>query len=149
MMRSPAEIPERPDGPASLGRASVAARILVVDDDSELGEFVAAAATGMGMRCAVTTNAVDFLAALRPDVTLVLSDLMMPDMDGLELLRHLGEQQCRASIILMSGCSWRVLDAAESFARSLDLSVAGKLLKPFRLLELEKLLRAAQEEATR
>jgi EAL domain-containing protein (putative c-di-GMP-specific phosphodiesterase class I) len=46
----------------------------------------------------------------------------------------------RASIVLMSGISQRVMETAEKLARTLDLTIAGHLSKPFRLGQLEALL---------
>jgi EAL domain-containing protein (putative c-di-GMP-specific phosphodiesterase class I) len=80
---------------------------------------------------------------------LILLDLMMPDMDGIEVLRTLSSLQCKASILLMSGINIRVMETAEKLAHALGLSIAGHLVKPFRLTELEDALRkhAAQETA--
>ena len=114
--------------------------IVVIDDDADVGEFIFAAAQSMNFRCTITTNAVEFMAAVNPEVTLMMVDLMMPAMDGVELLRWLGEQQCKAGILLMSGLDKRVLETAEILARSLGLAVVGRLQKPFRLTELEKIL---------
>jgi EAL domain-containing protein (putative c-di-GMP-specific phosphodiesterase class I) len=67
-------------------------------------------------------------------------DLMMPEMDGVEALRLLSELKCKAGIVLMSGISKRVLQAAEKLAHTLGLFVVGHLAKPFQLAELEQLL---------
>ncbi|MES2237595.1 MAG: EAL domain-containing response regulator [Pseudomonadota bacterium] len=114
--------------------------ILVIDDDADVGEFIFTVAQSMNFRCTATTNAVEFMAALNPEVTLVMVDLIMPDMDGVELLRWLGQQQCKAGILLMSGLDKRVLETAEVLGGSLGLAVVGRLQKPFRLTELEKML---------
>jgi len=123
-------------------------RILVIDDEIDVGEFVCAAAEGMGFDCAATTDAANFLEALTPDTTLILLDLMMPDMDGVELLRLLGQQKCKAGIILMSGVGKRVMETAGQLAQVLGLSIAGHLQKPFRLAELEEMLARHAEAVT-
>jgi EAL domain-containing protein (putative c-di-GMP-specific phosphodiesterase class I) len=66
----------------------------------------------------------------------------MPDMDGVQLLRWLGEHSCRAGILLMSGMDKRVLETAEALARALGLTVVGHLQKPFRLAQLEAFLQS-------
>jgi EAL domain-containing protein (putative c-di-GMP-specific phosphodiesterase class I) len=115
-------------------------KILVIDDDADLGEFLCASAHSMNLQCKVTTSAAEFMAAISPEVTLIMMDLIMPDMDGVELLRWLGNQHCRAGILLMSGLDKRVLETAEVLAGSLGLVVVGHLQKPIRLIDLEKIL---------
>jgi EAL domain-containing protein (putative c-di-GMP-specific phosphodiesterase class I) len=123
------------------GTMAIDQRILVIDDESDMGELVCATAQAMGFKCTSTTNAKTFLEKLTPDTTLVLLDLMMPEMDGIELLRLLGKRKCKAGIVLMSGIGKRTLESAEQFAQVLGLSIAGHLQKPFQLTELEEVLR--------
>jgi EAL domain-containing protein (putative c-di-GMP-specific phosphodiesterase class I) len=76
-------------------------------------------------------------------------DLMMPKMDGVELLRLLGELKCKTGIVLMSGVGKRTLESAGQVAQALGLSIVGHLQKPFRLTELEEVFeRHAEPEAT-
>jgi EAL domain-containing protein (putative c-di-GMP-specific phosphodiesterase class I) len=117
-----------------------AQKILVIDDEGDVGEFVSATAQALGFDCTSTTDATAFLKALTPDTSLILLDLMMPEMDGIELLRLLGERKCKASIVLMSGVGKRVMETAEQLAQVLGLSIVGHLQKPFRLAELEEAL---------
>lgn len=122
--------------------------ILVIDDESDVGELVSAVAEGMGFECRTTTEARAFLEALTPETTLILLDLMMPEFDGIELLRLLAKQQCKAGIILMSGVGKRTLESAAQLAGTLGLSIVGQLNKPFRLLELEEVLRKHADPVT-
>lgn len=115
-------------------------RILVVDDEREIGELIGVAAEGMGLSCTVLTSAMQLESEIDPAVAAVLVDLMMPEMDGIELVRLLAERQCRAVIILMSGHDRGVLRTAQDMARSLGLRTAGPLQKPFRIADIESLL---------
>jgi EAL domain-containing protein (putative c-di-GMP-specific phosphodiesterase class I) len=119
---------------------AVKQRILVIDDDIDMGELVSAAAQAMGFECITTTDSVTFLQKLTSDTTLVLLDLMMPEMDGIELLRLLGKRKCRAGIVLMSGVGKRTIESATQFAQVLGLCIVGHLQKPFQLSELEEVL---------
>ena len=130
-------------------------RILVIDDDNTICEVVSALARTMGFECASTKDSASFLDLITPDTTLILLDLVMPGLDGIEVLRLLGERRCRAQILLMSGVDKRVLETAEKLAHSLRLRVVGHLQKPFPLPDLKGILegvaalgaQAADEEA--
>jgi EAL domain-containing protein (putative c-di-GMP-specific phosphodiesterase class I)/ActR/RegA family two-component response regulator len=116
-------------------------RILVIDDDEDICELISATAEGLGIQCITTTDPVVFLATLSPDTTVVILDLLMPAMDGVELLRILGEQRCKASIILLSGVGKRIMETAAELAQAHGLSVAGHLEKPFDVDVLEEILK--------
>lgn len=120
-----------------------AERILVIDDDHAVCELVSGLARTMGLDCVTTRDAATFLRLVSADTTLILLDLMMPGMDGIEVLRLLGERQCKARILLMSGMDKRVLETAEKLAHSLGLGDVRHLQKPFRLTELKDALGAA------
>jgi EAL domain-containing protein (putative c-di-GMP-specific phosphodiesterase class I) len=123
-------------------------KILVIDDEIDVVELIASVAETMGYECTATTDAKSFLNALTPDTTLILLDLLMPGMDGIELLRLLGERKCKAGIVLMSGIGKRTMESAGQLAQVLGLFIAGNLQKPFRLAELEEILAGHAEPAT-
>jgi EAL domain-containing protein (putative c-di-GMP-specific phosphodiesterase class I)/CheY-like chemotaxis protein len=126
---------------AKPGEAMASAyRVLVIDDDNVVCELVSALAMTMGLNCDATRDPATFLDRITPETSLVLLDLMMPGMDGIEVLRLLGERRCKARILLMSGMDKRVLETAEKLAQSLGLAVVGHLQKPFPLPELKAVL---------
>ncbi len=114
--------------------------MLVIDDDPVIGQFLSRVGTGMNLNCVATTSGARFLEALRPETSLIFLDLMVPDMDGVQVLRLLSERKCKTPIVLMSGIDRRVLETAERLAKALDLAVVGTLRKPFRLAQVEAIL---------
>ena len=118
----------------------MAKKILVIDDNKYHCEFITAAAELFSWNCVTTLTVPAFFDNLAPDTAVILLDLMMPEIDGLELLTLLAARQCRAQIILMSGIGRDVLASTDQFAQSLGLSIAGHLRKPFRLAELESIV---------
>ena len=73
---------------------------------------------------------------------MILLDLVMPEMDGIEILRLLGERTCKAHIVLMSGINIRVIETAKKLAQTLGLTVVGHLQKPLPIGQLQELLLA-------
>jgi len=117
-------------------------RLLVVDDQNDLCEFIAEAATALGFETCAATDANEFrriLLEFRPSV--IVMDLQMPGSDGIELLRHLAKQGSRAHILVASGMDERVLATAEQVGRAQGLNMLGTLRKPILLPELEAMLR--------
>ena len=117
-------------------------RIVLIDDDRVVGEIVSGLAKSMDLQCDVTKNSEEFFARIGPDTSVILLDLVMPEMDGIEILRLLGERNCKSRIILMSGINIRVIETAKKLAQSLGLTVVGHLQKPFPITELQELLSA-------
>lgn len=123
-------------------RMANADRILVIDDDEAVCGIVSALAKTMGFDCVTTKDPTSFLDLITPSTTLILLDLMMPGMDGIEVLRLLGERHAQARILLMSGMDKRVLETAEKLAQSLGLQVIGRMHKPVPLQALRNTLEA-------
>lgn len=123
-------------------------RLLVIDDDHVVCEVVSALATAMGLNCDIANDPPSFLNHLTPETSLIMLDLMMPGMDGIEVLRLLGERKFGARVLLMSAMDKRVLETAEKLARSLGLAVVGHLQKPFAPLELQRVLESLADMAT-
>ena len=116
-------------------------RLLVIDDEPKLGEFLAAIARDTGFAPEVTVEDQQFrtrFLAQRPD--LVALDLGMPGMDGVELLRFLAEQKFASPVLIISGFDRRVLDSAFRLGEALGLRMAGPVEKPMRADILEEIL---------
>ena len=116
-------------------------RLLIIDDEPALAEFVASAARECGYDPVLTSDDSGFrdcYRELRPD--LVALDLGMP-VDGIELLRFLAEESFEGPILIISGFDRRVLESAFRLGEALGLTMAGPIAKPARLEELEDLLK--------
>lgn len=115
-------------------------RLLVIDDEPALAEFVATVASECGFDPILTADFEAFHAAVRqarPDM--VALDLGMPGMDGVELLRFLAEENSRAPVLIISGFDRRVLESAFRLGEALGLRMLGPLEKPVRFQDLERL----------
>ncbi len=116
-------------------------RLLLVDDEPSLADFLARAAGECGFDAQVTGDDREFrdsFLANRPEM--VALDLGMPGMDGVELLRFLAEQDYSNPVLIVSGHDRRVLESAFRLGEALGLTMAGPLQKPVRLDELEIVL---------
>ncbi len=116
-------------------------RLLILDDDPMIGQTMAYIARSMGVETQTTTTAIEFFDQVKlwqPDRIAI--DLVMPDMDGVEVLVELARLDCRAQIIITSGVGARVLDAARRSAAEHGLNILGVLAKPFSPSALRQLL---------
>lgn len=116
-------------------------RLLVIDDDPDVGEFVGRVAKLSGYETAVTPSASEFrdlVASWGPSH--IVLDLMIPEVDGIELFRHLADANCRARIILLSGADRSLLEAAKRLALARGLDIVTCLGKPVRARELRETL---------
>jgi DNA-binding response OmpR family regulator len=116
-------------------------RLLLIDDEPALAEFLANAARESGIDPVITSEDWQFREEfLRDRPNMVALDLGMPGMDGVELLRFLAEQDFRSPVLIVSGFDRRVLESAFRLGEALGLTMAGPLEKPVRLEQLENLL---------
>jgi len=116
-------------------------RLLLIDDEPSLAEFMANAARTSGFEPIVTARDDEFREAFianRPEM--VALDLGMPGMDGIELTRFLADQDYRGPVLIVSGFDRRVLESAFRLGEALGLNMAGPVEKPVRLDALEQLL---------
>ncbi len=123
-------------------------RLLQIDDDPHVGRAFQKVARGCGYDVQITDNAKSFKAAyqsFKPDV--IILDLIMPETDGIELLRFLADAGSLAKILIISGFDRKILEAAGRFGEAQGLRIAGILSKPVRSAALRKLLNGFSAEA--
>src|SRR5260221_7211328 len=116
-------------------------RLLLIDDEPALADYLANAARACGFDPIVTARDQEFreeLVAHRPEMVAI--DLGMPGMDGVELIRFLAEQDYRGPVLIVSGFDRRVLESAFRLGKALGLNMVGPVEKPTRLDVLEDIL---------
>lgn len=117
-------------------------RVLLVDDDRGIVAAVAPALEAHDYEVSVATNGIQALRdfdSQRPD--LILLDLMMPRLGGIEVCRQIREISTTPIIVLS------VKGSEEDIVRVLDLGADDYLVKPFRLAELRARVSAVLRRA--
>jgi len=105
--------------------------ILILDDDAAVGQTIQWIAESLGFEAEFVIRPEEFFQRLDrmcPDIITI--DLVMPELDGVEIMRLLAERKCRAKIVISSGRGSRVLEAAQRSASEHGLSIAGVISKP-------------------
>jgi EAL domain-containing protein (putative c-di-GMP-specific phosphodiesterase class I)/ActR/RegA family two-component response regulator len=115
-------------------------KLLVVDDEIDFAEFVADVAQSMNFDVIFTDNPSKFASLYHANLNIIVLDLFMPNIDGIELLRFLSESNSNASIIFMSGKDGSVLNSAQEIALEQGMNVLGVLSKPFLVKQLKDVL---------
>jgi len=118
-------------------------RVLVIDDDRAILTLVGSVALAEGFDVATTVDGADALQQLsaRP-ADLVLVDLCMPNVTGLEVLHAIREVNGRTRVVLMSGYA-----TSDSAVMAVKLGAMDYLTKPFDLQRLRQLLSAVRTES--
>ena len=116
-------------------------RLLLIDDEPALAAFVAKAADLCGYKPFIAEPDQQFRDSfLESRPQMVVLDLGMPGMDGIQLLRFLADQGFEEPVLIISGFDRRVLESAFRLGSALGLQMVGPLEKPARLEELEEIL---------
>lgn len=117
-----------------------APRITIIDDEPDMAMLVSEVAQQAGFETCQFHHAHDFVSKYDGMSDVIALDLMMPDTDGVELIRYLAEQKCPAQLILMSGFDSGVLRSAQKIAVEQGLHFVATINKPFRFNELYSVL---------
>ncbi|HKL51317.1 MAG TPA: EAL domain-containing response regulator [Wenzhouxiangellaceae bacterium] len=116
-------------------------RLLIVDDDELVGRTLELIARREGFDVRFTCDPdrfLDLVGEWRPSTVAI--DLVMPGMDGVQVLAELARREFNESVVITSGVGHRVLDAAGRSAREHGLHIAGILPKPFTREDVRALL---------
>jgi two-component system OmpR family response regulator len=112
-------------------------RILVVEDNRTLADGLVAVLRGSGYAVDVVRDGVSALAALSAEAfDLIVLDLSLPEMDGLEVLRQLRSRGNRSAVLVLTARG-----ALDERVRGLDLGADDYMTKPFEVAELEARIR--------
>jgi EAL domain-containing protein (putative c-di-GMP-specific phosphodiesterase class I)/FixJ family two-component response regulator len=135
-----------------------AIRILVLDDERFMLKLHVHMLTGLGFTsvtaCDNGREALAWIDAPGPPADLVLLDLNMPQMDGVEFVRNLVERDYPGSLVLVSGEDERLLRMAKRLVQAHRIPVLGHIRKPLSLAALAQVMdrwtpAAARPEARR
>ena len=115
-----------------------AGRVLIVDDDVLLAGMLVELLAGENFQPANASNGAAALACLaRSQFDLLILDVMMPQMDGLELLRRLRQEGSAVPVLMLTA-----LGDEKDRILALELGADDYLVKPFSVRELVARLRA-------
>ena len=109
-------------------------KLLIVDDDDFILNLSRRILERIGCGKLTTVNdgrlAIEKITSSPELFDIIITDLNMPGMDGVELLRHIAGVNFSGGIILLSGEDERILETAYDLARSHHLNVLGTIQKP-------------------
>ncbi len=114
--------------------------IYIIDDDEQIAELLKNAVLSFGLPAESYTSAYSFFDVNTSSSDIILLDLNMPDIDGVEVIRTLAEIDCKANLILISGHDAGVLHSAEKLAQAHALKISASLTKPIRLGYLREVI---------
>jgi CheY-like chemotaxis protein len=116
-------------------------RLLICDDEPAFGRFVKNVAEDLGYEVYVTTEGRAFIEAydsFKP--TTIVLDMIMPGMDGNELVLWLAERNCTARVIIITGYTPDYAAHAKVLAEYKGLGPVTTLHKPIEVSRLRSVL---------
>jgi DNA-binding NtrC family response regulator len=120
----------------------MSARVLIVDDDADMAEMVARHLAGEGFTAAAVTGGARAIQRLADEAfDVVLTDVVMGEVDGLAVLREAQRLHPRARVILMTA-----FGSLENAIAALREGAADYLTKPFKMAEVTVAVRRALDE---
>ena len=114
--------------------------LTILDDEESICHLISEVASGLNYEAKLFTSVHDFKQNLDQEMQVLCLDLMMPDEDGIEVIRYLGKLGHKTQLILMSGFDKRVLKSASIMAKTLGMKVIAELTKPMSINLLRETL---------
>jgi len=133
----------RPPSPAGRGEV-----ILVVDDEPNITDASRRALSKQGYEIIVAANGAEAMALFtkqRERIKLILTDIMMPHMDGMEMIRQIRKLDPHVKVIAASG----MVSASDSHQRLEELATLGVKIfldKPFPIEQLLEAIRSTLDD---
>jgi len=116
--------------------------LMIVDDQQSIRKLCTTVGGGMGLRCSEADSAETALARLDDEAPeMILADLMMPNMSGLDFLSEVKRMLPNTQIAIMTGHA-----SIESAVQAMRLGAYDYITKPFRIEELKLLLQRMREK---
>ena len=120
--------------------------VLLVDDDFIMHRVTTTILNDLGIKKIFNAlsgpKALEIIIENPDDIELIICDLNMPGMDGVEFMRHLADRHYSNSLILTSGEDIRILKTVEKLAIEHELQVLGVIEKPVTPAKLNEMLEA-------
>jgi len=118
----------------------MALKLYILDDDEQYAMLLAEVASNNGWEAIVDQNPTDFLQKNIVQGSVLVLDLNMPEMDGIEVIRTLADKKINLLLILVSGFDARVLHSAQQLAEAHQFKVLASLTKPMSIQEFAETL---------
>ena len=116
-------------------------RLLVCDDEPAFGRFVRNVAEDMGYLVAVTASGQELMTSYEDfEPTTIILDMVMPGLDGNEIILWLAERKCSAQLIIITGFTPDYAEHAKVLAEYKGLRPVITLSKPIEVAELRAVL---------
>jgi DNA-binding NtrC family response regulator len=125
-----------------MGAKNIDAKILVVDDDRQLADNLIEYLRMLGFQAAAAYGGREGLEMFKQDdFQLIITDLMMPDMDGIELMEKVKRLDRRIVVMVITG--YGTIESADS---AIKKGAYDFIPKPFKMEELEVIVKRALEK---
>ena len=116
-------------------------RLLVVDDEPDFASFVAKVAESIGYDVTITNRPRNFREIYeRTEPTDIMLDVIMPETDGIEIIKWLADHQNTARVIVVTGHSPQYANAAKSFGEVVGNFPVKVISKPIGVDDLSAAL---------